>query len=247
MRVSHLLLSMALLLAAAVPGAAQTWPERVHVSINGAFQPTSNDFSHRFEFEENLETGSTDTDYQVQGAFVFDAGVGYRVWKNLGVGAAVSVFSRKDAAATRSNFPHPFFFERPREVTGDATDVTRKETVAHIQVMYLVRAGDSFRIVLSGGPSFFNVEQDLVEDVTISEAFPFDEVTFSSARKRREKASAPAFNVGADVMWMFKPNVGVGGIVRFARASVDLDAPGGRTISVDAGGFYAGGGVRFLF
>jgi hypothetical protein len=48
-------------------------------------------------------------------------------------------------------------------------------------------------------------------------------------------------------MWFFSKNVGVGGLVRFSRATIDLDAPENRTVSVDAGGVYAGGGVRVIF
>jgi hypothetical protein len=48
-------------------------------------------------------------------------------------------------------------------------------------------------------------------------------------------------------MWMLNRRFGVGGLVRFSKASVDLDAPDNRTISVDAGGVYAGGGIRILF
>ena len=111
------LVSVALaVLVAASPVAAQTWPERVHVSVNGAFQATTNDFSDRFEFERELETGSTAVDYPVQGGFVFDAGAGFRFWKNLAAGVSVSYFTRDDAASTTSSFPHPFFFNQPREV-----------------------------------------------------------------------------------------------------------------------------------
>jgi hypothetical protein len=46
---------------------------------------------------------------------------------------------------------------------------------------------------------------------------------------------------------MLRRGLGVGGLVRFSRAALDLDAPGNRTVSVDAGGLYAGGGVRLLF
>jgi len=233
--------------SSASPLWAQTWPERVHVSINAAFQPTANDFTDHFEFESQLETGSTDVDYRVRSGFVFDGGVGFRLWKHLGVGVAVSALSRENTASTTSSFPHPLFFERPRAVTGEATALARKETAAHIQAMYLWNAGGSVRIVFSGGPSFFNVEQDLVSEVTIDESYPFDEATFAEARTMREKGSAPAFNVGADVLWMLRPTVGVGGLVRVSRATIDLDAPGGGTISVDAGGVYAGGGIRFLF
>jgi hypothetical protein len=239
--------AVALAVAVSSPARAQSWPERVHVSVNGAFQATTNDFSDRFEFERNIETGSTEVDYRVQKGFIFDGGGGVRLWKNLAAGVAVSSFTREESAATRSNFPHPFFFEQPREVTGDATGVKRSETAVHIQAMYLVNPGGRLRFVLSGGPSFFSVEQDLVTEVTIAETFPFDAATFASAQKTREKGSAPAFNVGADVMWMLGRRFGVGGVIRFSRAAIDLDAPGGRTITVDAGGVYAGGGVRLLF
>lgn len=239
--------ALAVICSTAPPASAQSWTERVHISVNGAYQATSNDFSDRFEFERNLETGSTEVDYPVKGGFVFDAGGGYRLWKNLAAGVAVSYFTRDDDAATTSVVPHPFFFNQPRTVTGDARGVTRTETAVHAQAMYLISPGGRLRFVLSGGPSFFNVEQDLVSDVTVTETYPYDTAEFGSATKTKAKGSAVAFNVGADVMWMVGKNVGVGGIVRFSRATVDLDAPNNRTVSVDAGGLYTGGGLRLVF
>jgi hypothetical protein len=247
MSISRVVLWVCVVASIASPAFAQSWSERVHVSINGAFQPTSNDFSDRFEFERYLETGSTDVDYPIEGGFVFDAGAGVRLWKNLGAGVSVSYFTRSDTASTTTSVPHPFFFNRPRTVTGDATDLTRKETVAHVQAMYLVNPGGRLRMIFSGGPSFFSVEQDMVSEVVITETFPFDEAAFGSARREQAKGSKTAFNVGADVLFMLSSKFGVGGIVRFSRASVDLDGPGDRTIAVDAGGVYAGGGVRLLF
>ena len=241
------LLSFAIVGTVTTPSQAQSWPERVHVSVNGAYQATTNDFSDRFEFQRNLETGSTDVDYPVKGGFVFDAGAGFRFWKNLGAGVSVSYFTRDDVASTTSSVPHPFFFQQPREVIGDATGVKRSETGVHVQAMYLVSTGGRLRLVISGGPSFFNVEQDLVTEVTVTETYPYDTATFASAQKTRAKGSAVGFNVGADVMWMFGKTIGVGGLVRFAPATVDLDAPANRTVTVDAGGVYAGGGLRLLF
>jgi hypothetical protein len=240
-------LAIAIALSVAAPAVAQTWPERVLVSVNGGYQATTNDFTDRFEFERNLETGSTEVHYPVQGGFVFDAGGGYRFWKNLAAGVSISYFTRDDGASTISSVPHPFFFNQPREITGEAAGVKRSETAVHVQLMYLVNRGGRLRFVLSGGPSYFTVEQDLVTEVTITETFPYDTATFASAQKSRKKGSAAAFNVGADVMWMLNRTFGVGGLVRFSRASVDLEAPASRTISVDAGGVYAGGGIRLLF
>ena len=229
------------------PALAQSWPERVHISVNGAFQPTTNNFSDRFTFERFLETGSTDVDYNVEGGFVFDAGGGVRLVGNLAAGAAVSFFSKSGTATTTSSFPHPFFFERPRTVTGDATNLARTERAVHVQAMYLVNPGGRLRMIFSGGPTFLNVEQDIVTEVVINDTFPFDEAEFASARSEKAKGSKTTFNVGADILFMFAPKVGVGGLLRYSRGTVDLDAPGGRTISVDAGGVYAGGGIRILF
>jgi hypothetical protein len=231
----------------AAPAAAQSWSERVLVSVNGAFQSTTHEASDRFEFEKNLETGRTDVDYSVQGGFVFDGGVSYRLWKNLAAGVSVSYFTRDDSASTTSSIPHPFFFQQPRTVTGDATGVKRTETAVHVQAVYLVNPGGNVRMAFSGGPTFFNLEQDLVTEVTVTDSYPYDTVTFATAEKRRESGSTVSFNVGADLMWMLSGHFGIGGLVRFSPASIDLDAPGNRTISVDAGGVYAGGGIRILF
>ena len=239
------LLSAAIVFSA-MPASAQNWSERVFISVNGAFQVSTNDFSDRFTFDLNQETGSTEVDYPGDGGFVFDAGAGVRLVKNFGVGASFSYFTHDGTAQTTSSFPHPFFFNQPREVTGE-TGVTRTETAVHIQAMYLWDPAGPLRLVLSGGPSFFSVEQELVTQVRITESFPYDTATFAGVETRREKGSAPAFNVGADVFWMFSQQVGVGGLFRFARASVDLDTEDNRTVSVDAGGLYIGGGLRIVF
>lgn len=240
---------VALVALACTPSAAvaQTWSERVLISVNGAYQSTTNDFSDRFEFEKNLEPGFTDVDYPVQGGFVFDGGASFRFWKNLAAGVSVSYFTRDDSASTTSSIPHPFFFQQPRAVSGDATGVKRTETAVHVQAVYLVNPGGKLRMAFSGGPTFFNLEQDLVTEVRVTEAYPYDTVTFASAEKRTETGSTVTFNVGADLIWMLTRQFGVGGLVRFSPASVDLEAPGNRTISVDAGGVYAGGGIRILF
>jgi len=233
-------------LSLATPAAAQTWSERGFISVSGAFQPTANDFSDRFQFEKDLETGSTDVDYPVKGGVAFDVGGGVRLWKSLGAGVAVSYFSRKDPAATRTRSPHPFFLNQFREVSGDSRDLSRTETAVHVQAMYFWNPGP-LRLVLSCGPTFFNVEQELVSAVQLAEEYPYDTAQFSSVSAEAIKKSQIAFNVGADVLWMFSRSVGVGGLVRFSRASVDLDAPGNRTVSVDAGGLHVGGGVRVVF
>ena len=136
---------------------------------------------------------------------------------------------------------------QPREVTGEQDGITRSETGVHVQVQFSIPMSSRLMLVLSGGPSRLNVEQDFVTDVLYDEEFPFDVATFSSATTRKSKASVTGFNAGADLQWMFGRHIGLGGMVRYIRGSVDLTADNDRQVSVRAGGLQAGGGLRIGF
>ena len=239
-----------LVAAAAAGGAASDAfaqpPARVFISVNAASQPTKNPFTDRFDFEVNRETGTTEVDYPVSGGLLADGSVAVRLWKGLGAGVAVSRFTRDITATMTSRVPHPFFFERLREVAGEAT-VTRTEQAVHLQAVYRVALRAPFEVTLFAGPSFIRVEQDVVSAVEYDESFPFDAATFRRAQTASISGSATGINAGADVTWMFSRYVGVGGLVRIARARVDLDFPAGRKTSLDAGGVSAGGGLRIAF
>ena len=79
------------------------------------------------------------------------------------------------------------------------------------------------------------------------EEYPFDVATFRSATTRRSKATVTGFNAGADLRWMLSRNIGVGGMLRYIRGSVDLETEDDRQISVRAGGLQVGGGLRIGF
>jgi hypothetical protein len=103
-------------------------------------------------------------------------------------------------------------------------------------------------LALSAGPSFFSVSQDLVSDVVFSETYPYDTATFTSATITKATATKIGFNAGADVGIKLSKNFGVGGLVRYSKASVVLPLANATAgISTDAGGLQAAGGVRFFF
>ena len=58
------------------------------------------------------------------------------------------------------------------------------------------------------------------------------------------KGSAIGFNGAIDVSRMLGRRFALGGLVRYAGASVDLNAPGSRDVSTNGGGFQALAGVR---
>ncbi|MGH9372633.1 MAG: outer membrane beta-barrel protein, partial [Vicinamibacterales bacterium] len=240
-------------MALAAPAVAQSrqWagdqPPRFALSLNGGYQSSTTEFDDRFTFDLYQETGTTRVAYPIEAGFLFDAGGSVRIWRGLAAGVAVSRFVRDGAASTNTSLPHPFFLQRNRDIDGEADGIKREETGIHIQAQYQLPLTGSLQIVLMGGPSVLQVKQTLVTEVNFNEEYPYDTATFTGVDSDRVSRSATGFNIGADVQWMFSPHVGAGALVRFTSATVDLDAAGDRTVSVDAGGTQVGAGLRFVF
>ena len=226
---------------------AQSLQERGWISVNVGMQVATDDFSDRFQFERFVEQATVDANYNGEPGAFFDGGVSFRLWKRLGAGVALSRFSRDASADVDARIPHPFFDNQHRQVAGTADGATRAENGIHLQLTYTADSNGALKVVFSGGPSYFDVEQDVVSGVQYAETFPFDEATFTAADLTRTSATGFGFNVGADIAWMFGRQFGVGGLVRYSRASVGLDTDDGRSIAVKAGGLQAGAGVRIRF
>jgi hypothetical protein len=237
-----------LLLASASPALAQgTWPGRVVISVNGGVQSSARTFDDRITRPLYLEEATFDIDYATESELFFDGGAIVRLWGNLGAGVAVSRYTDDTAATVEGNLPHPFHFNQPRSIEGETPELRRRETATHLQVAWMAAPTERVRFVVSGGPSWIQAEQGVVTEVRYTEAFPFDEATFSSVDRVIEKETAVGFNVGVDVIWAFSRNVGVGGLLRFSRATANIAPAEGRSIELELGGLQAGGGIRILF
>jgi len=242
---TRILLALVLVAVVAPAAGAQSPAPRGLVTVNGGLQSPSRTFSDSFTFEVNVEEASVKTDYEVTSGPFFDGGFSVRLFGPIGAGVAFSRFSRTETATVSGTIPHPFFFDRDREIAGE-TGVKRNETAVHAQVVAFLPAGDRVLVVLSAGPTFFTVEQGLVTDVAYDESYPFDEASFRSATVRLERQRKTGFNAGADVTVRLGRSFGVGGMIRYAATTVDFTIDD-RTLSLDAGGLQAGGGIRIVF
>ncbi len=245
------LASMATMISVAVLGSAVTGAAqqdgRVFIDINGGLQATSTDFADNIVFTEFVEDGDLDATYGIDSGVIIDIAGGVRLPGNLGVGVGFSRFDTSNDARVDARIPHPFFFDRHRAITGSATGLTRTETTVHLQLRWFAPVPNQVDLSVFGGPSFFNVTQRLVTAVGFSQSYPFDEASFTEASVGERSESAVGFHVGADVGFFFSRNVGVGALVRFSRASVDLVSENDGRVSIDTGGFHLGGGLRLRF
>jgi hypothetical protein len=237
------------------PAAAQTRPrpparpvvEKGFIGVNAGLQEASASATYRTGFVVNVEEGTIDVRSGGRTALLIDAQAGIRLRGRFGLALAVSRGSRSGAASVSAEIPHPFFDDRHRHVEGDAGGIGLSETAGHLELYYDIRPRGAWQVRLLAGPSYFRTEQDLVTGVQAVETFPYDTAEFSRATTTRASGSALGFNAGVDISRMVTRRAGAGVLVRFARGRLDLNAPGSRPVSTDAGGLQAAAGVRFLF
>ncbi len=219
---------------------------RGFVAVNGAYQLSSESFSESVTVRENAEDGRLQTSYTVRRAPGLAISGGGMITPRFGVGASVSRFTKRTPGALTADVPHPFFFGRPRAISGEAGDLEREEFAIHLQLRATVPLTRRIELSVGGGPSLFRIRQGLVSDIAYTEVYPYDVATFRSADVVTATESALGFNAGADGTFFFTRAIGLGVSATFARSSVDLPV-NERVLRVDVGGLSTAAGLRFRF
>jgi hypothetical protein len=235
-----------LLCASVAPVAAQQRPSRFSVWFNGGAQAAMPSLADRFTFEMHAEDATVEADYRSREAPLIDAGFAMRIHRSIGIGVSISRFSGDGRADITAQIPFPFDFNIFRDVSGTAPSLEHTEVGYHAQVQYSRPLSRRLRLVLSAGPTLFDVRRQLVDRVEVDEAFPFDTATFRSATARVGTGTGIGFNAGADLAWAVGRHAGLGALVRYSGGTADLKGPS-RTTRVDAGGVQAGAGLRVYF
>lgn len=235
-------------IAGVTPAAAQSASNaRVEISANVGVQTGASTFTASNTLTSNGgETETITVDYDVASALGFSAGAAVRLLPRLWVGAQYAMAEMKPSASITAVIPHPILFNASRTVEGSVDDVAHKEQNVHVALMYAlpVQAVD---VKVMGGPTFFSVKQDFVSGVAISETYPFDTATFTSATTKQLSERAVGFNAGVDISRLISSNVGIGALIRYSRADVKFDDPDIGQQTVKAGGLEVAGGLRLRF
>ena len=240
----------ALLLGLAWPAEAQTrrppTEPRAFMSVSGGWQSGATGSETQTTFERYAESGTIGTDYGGSGAGLLDLSAGVRFTRRIGAGAAVTFTATSTDANVVAAVPHPFFLDRHRHVEGTAGGLSRQEAGVHPFVYWDAPARGPWRLRILGGPSYIVVKRDIVEDVDVSETYPYDTALFSRARTRSVSGSGFGAHAAVDVSRMLSRRFAAGAIIRYAFADVSVNTSGGARVSSDGGGLQAGGGLRIL-
>lgn len=219
---------------------------RWRLLLNGAYNGSPLSFSATRRSILYLEEATLASDYAGETGPALELGGIYGLGRGLGVGASVELFQEENRVRYNDTLPHPFFFERPRRLTGDLSGLSYRELALHLDLVYTL-AFESVTLDAYGGPTFFRTYSDLLSDVEFIETFPYNSVGFASAEIEELKGDTLGYNVGAGVSYWVSRRFGLGFNVRFHRGRVKLAPTDAGAIEFNAGGLRAGGGLRFLF
>ena len=216
---------------------------RGYLTLGGGYQTTQNNFSEGAVKRINAEDGRYDTSYAVSGGPSIEVAAGFTLWKAVGLRVGVGRFSASTDAKVQAAVPHPFFFSKPRGVSGAASGLKREELALSLHVGGLIPVSSRAMITVFAGPTWLQVKQGMVTDFTYTESYPYDTAAFGTTVTSDKSGSAIGFGGGAGLGFFFTKAIGLAVSAQYAQGDVPLSGGGGTTPSVKAGGVKAGFGV----
>ena len=238
-----LLLTFFLIVGFSASSQAQPARERIYITGAADFLVAGSSFTDEIHPIEFGEAATIDTTYRLKFAPGFAVGGGARVWRQLAAGVEVGRVSGTIDGDISARVPHPFFFNQPRSVSGTATGLHRSELAVHVLASWIAPLTDKWQLALSGGPSWITVDQDVVTDITVNQAYPYNTATFAGAVTQPVSNRHVGFRVGAEAAYLLTTHAGLAFGARYAHAHVPLTA----TASTDAGGAHVTAGLRLRF
>lgn len=207
------------------------------------FQASSLDFEGSQQQTTLLELETRSTKYSVSGTPGFEAGGGAGIARRLTFGGLFVMRSSSNTAAVSAQIPHPFFYGTPRTLEG-SFDSTRTEMAAHAQVGITLYRSPRFGLVAAGGPSFFRVTQDLLDQLPYTETYPYDTVTLTGATTKSETVRTIGGNAQLDALVSLSRRLSWDTSGRWSLGSVEFEGTSGRA---KVGQGQVSTGVRLTF
>jgi opacity protein-like surface antigen len=215
---------------------------RFTASINFGVQGGSGEFTQRLTPPIYDEPAAIDVVQTFESGPLFDVGADVIITGNLGVGLHYSRTSGDGAAVVAGQIPDPLVFDRLRPATATVDGLEHTENAVHLQVFYRFAASPKLDVSVGVGPTFFSVKQQLIDTVNVTEPTPTITPQVVDADD-----SPVGVNFGADITYMVSDSIGAGVLLRYATGSADFATANGGTVSLDAGGFQFGAGLRVRF
>lgn len=251
MRKFAVLMVLGLLVGGTREAAAQgAVTDRVFMNIGFGVESGSNDAADTKTYTLYDETATVSSSTSWTSGSIFGGGVDFRVVKNFTVGVAYHQETNTTDSALSGAIPHPIFFNRPRNFTATEGGLYRRENATHITFGWVFPISTKLDVLVTGGPSFFRLEEDVVSEIEVIERGGAYTDVAVLPTVTTQKRSATGFNVGADATYIFWQNdsvrIGAGGFFRYTEAKSDVRLLVS-DIETTVGGMQFGFGARIRF
>ena len=238
--IAGLALALTIVLAPAAFAQPLQWTNKGFVNFTLGAQAPSQDLATNTTFDLYNEQAILSTTQDVGGGLFFDISVGYKVWRNLTVGAGFSRVGSSTDLVVNAQIPDPDFFDSPRLVSTTASDAKHSQPAIHLTGTWMMPITDKVDVGFQFGPSIFMVSQDLPTAISVSEPGP----TINSLNVTSVDKTTVGLHFGVDFTYLVTPRIGAGVLARYSWGSADLE---GADDSLTVGGFQIGGGIRYRF
>lgn len=242
---------LGLLVGGSREAAAQVSPDdRVFLSIGFGLESGSSDANDLKQYTLYDEPATTEVKTPWSSGSLFEGGAAIRVYRGMTLGVSYHQETNTSEAAVTGTAPHPVFFNRPRTFSAAAGGLYRRENATHLSFGWVVPLGTKLDVLVSAGPSFFRLRQDVVSDVVITErGGNFTEVVATPATVTQRRSEV-GYNVGADATYIVWQNdsmrLGGGAFVRYSGATTNVRLLAS-DVETKVGGIQFGFGGRIRF
>ncbi len=175
----------------------------------------------------------------------YEFGAMVRIRGPVGIVASAELIDSAPSATYRNRLPHPFFYDRLRELSGEQ-HLSRSERALHLDPVLSLDFGPRLSVDVFSGVSMFFTETEVLDEILYEEVFPYDSLVSKGTTFRRMEARPLGYNLGASMTLRLLGVLGMNFGLRYSRAEVRLDLAEGREIHFDTGGLRFGAGLSIL-
>jgi hypothetical protein len=168
------------------------------------------------------------------------------LFSGFSVGLALQGVRADATERFTAEIPHPFYFNQPRGLEGENTNLSYRERAIHIPIGFTKTQG-RLVVFLGAGPSYFLTKTEIIDDLNVAETYPYTTVTLRSVDPETYDANVLGFNVGALLGVRLANNFALGADLRFSRGKASFTTDQGSEVEYDTGGFWVGVGMQILF
>ncbi|HXE79219.1 MAG TPA: SH3 domain-containing protein [Vicinamibacterales bacterium] len=232
-------------------------PARAWIDVNGGVALAGDgDYASSGTRVISGQTATFRVDYHLPAGPAFEIGGGVMATPLVGIGATLDIATHEDVAALSIDIPHPVLAGVHAAADGRTSrELRRRENSLHIHGTVVFEPSRELRTRLFAGSTYFRVEQDVVSEIRYSPQLlssdPPTDVDITSAsivRIPSDEAGGWGVHVGADASWFFRDGLGIGGVLRYSRGTVEIQDPlVNGTAELAVGGLQAAAGLRVRF